>query len=152
MTDRTQKLLQAATCLLCAVVGWRSPVTAGLAGTEFSGGRVTGPILDMHDIGTVLFPLSLLLTFVYPRVAAGIALAASVLSLPLYLYLGAPGPFRWVVRGNYKVPLQANFYWNNWTIAGIVTLALATYVCISTLRTIKGRRVSSSSPGRGGID
>jgi len=100
----------------------------------------------MHDIGTVLFPLALLLTFMYPRVAAAMALAASVLSLPLYLYFAAPGPFRWVVRGNYKVPLQANFYWDNWTIAGIITLVLATYICIRTLRTMKGKRVSRSSP------
>jgi len=122
-------------------------MTAWLGGTEFGGGRVTGPMLDMHDIGTLLFPVALLLTFVYPRVAAAMAIAASVLSLPLYLYFAAPGPFRWVVRGNWKVPLQANLYWDSWTIAGIVTLVLAAYVCIRTLRRIKGKRVSSSSPG-----
>ena len=150
MTNRAQQLLQAATCLLCAAVAWKSSVRwAGLGATEFGGGRVTGPMLDMHDMGTVLFPLAPLLTFMYPRIAA-IALAASVLSLPLYLYFAAPGPFRWVVRGNWKVPLQANFYWDNWTIAGIITLVLATYICIRTLRTIKGKRVSRSSPAATG--
>lgn len=146
MTNRAQQLLQAATCLLCAAVAWKSPVGWGLGGTEFGGGRVTGPLLDMHDIGTLLFPLALLLTFMYPRVAAAIAFAASVLSLPLYLYFAAPGPFRWVVRGNYKVPLRANFEWNNWTIAGIVTLALATYVCLRSFRSINGKDGSASSP------
>jgi len=145
MTNRAQQLLQAVICLLCAAVAWVSPV-ADLEGTEFGGGRVTGPMLHMHDVGSVLFLLALLLTLVYPRVAAAIAIAASVLSLPLYLYFAAPGPFRWVVRGNWKTPLRANFEWHNWTIAGIVTLALATYVCIRTLRTIKGKRVSTSSP------
>ena len=147
MTNGAQQLLQAATCLLCAAVAWKSPVTAGLEGTEFSGGRITGPMLVMHGMGALLFPLALLLTFVYPRIAAGIALTASVLSLPLYLYFAAPGPFRWVVRGNWKVPLRENFYWDNWTIGGIFTLVLATYICVRTFRTIKGRRVSGSSPG-----
>jgi len=138
MTDRTQKLGQAASCLLCAAVIWK--YAADLYGTEFSGGRVTGPLLDMYDIGRVLFVLALLLTFVFPRVAAAMALAASVLSLPLFLYFAAPGPFRWVVRGNYKVPLRANFEWNNWTIGGIVSLALATYVCIRAFSTARRQR------------
>jgi hypothetical protein len=122
-------------------------MTAWLGGTEFGGGRVTGPLLDMYDIGSVLFAVVVLLTFAYPRAAAAMALAASALSFPLYVYFAAPGPFRGVVRGNWKVPLQANLYWDSWTIAGIVTLVLAAYVCIRTLRRIKGKRVSSSSPG-----
>ena len=143
MTNRTQKLGQAASCLLCAAVTWEYP--ADLYGTEFSGGRISGPLLDMYDIGRVLFVLALLLTFVFPRVAATMALAASVISLPPFLYFAAPGPFRWVVRGNYKIPLRANFEWNNWTIAGIVTLVVAMCVCLRSFRSIN-RAVQTPAP------
>jgi hypothetical protein len=59
--DLTQKLAQAAACLLCAIMVWNYGI--GLEGTEFSGGRVTGPLLDLYDIGSILFILAVLLTF-----------------------------------------------------------------------------------------
>ena len=132
MRLRNQKLWQAASCLLCVVVAQRNSL--GLEGTEFSGGHVTGPLLDLLDIGSLLFVLALFLTFVYPRVAAAIAAVATLLCLPLYLYFTAPGPFRWVFKGEYSVPLQqANFVWDKWAILGMLTLAVATYICISNL-------------------
>jgi hypothetical protein len=57
-----QKLLQAASCLVCVVVAQRN--SFGLGGTEFSGGHLTGPILDSLEIGSLLFVLPLVLTFV----------------------------------------------------------------------------------------
>jgi hypothetical protein len=42
--------------------------------SEFSGGRLTGPLLKMADIGFLLFLVALRLTFFFRRVAAGIAL------------------------------------------------------------------------------
>src|SRR5437899_1952881 len=121
--DGKTKLTQAAACLVCAVVVWR--YGSDLEGTEFSGGWLTGPLLDMKDVGTLLFVLALLLTFVYRRIAAATTLVASLLCLPLYLYFTTPGPFRWAFRGEYSVPLQANFVWNKWNIAGIVALTIA---------------------------
>ena len=105
-----RELLQAASCLVCVVLAQRNSFWLG--GTEFSGGRLTGPILDSLEIGSLLFVLALVFTFVRPRVAAVLAIFASLLCLPLYLYFTAPGPFRRVFGGKYSVPLQANFVWD----------------------------------------
>jgi hypothetical protein len=58
MRLRGRKLWQAGSCLLC-VIAERS-YSVGLAGTEFSGGRITGPILDSYELGIVLFVLAAL--------------------------------------------------------------------------------------------
>jgi len=75
---------QAGSFLLCIFLALH--ITRGLDGTEFSGGWLTGPLLSMVDIGTVLFILALVLTFLLPRVAAVIGLASSLLCLPLYCF------------------------------------------------------------------
>jgi hypothetical protein len=126
-----QKLWQAITCLACAALTWT--FADDLGASEFGGGRVTGPLLTMFYCGTLLFVAALVATFVYPRVAAAIALTASLFCLPLYLYFTAPGPFRWVVKGEYKVPLQASFAWNQSAIAGILALGVTVYVCLRNL-------------------
>jgi hypothetical protein len=123
-----QKLLQTSACLLCALLAWR--YGSELEGTEFSGGRITGPLLDMYDIGLFLFFPAMLVTFFYRRVAAAIAVAACLLCLPLYLYFTAPGPFRWIFRGNYSVPAPAGLVWTKWGVAGILALTLAMYVAV----------------------
>lgn len=105
--DLKQKLAPAAACLICAIMARNYGV--GLAGTEFSGGRVTGPLLDLYDIGLLLFVLALLLTFFLRRVAAATCIAASLLCLPLYLYFVAPGPFPRVLGGTYSVPSEIRF-------------------------------------------
>jgi len=87
----TQQLSLALVCLAGVFVALRN--SNGLDGTEFSGGWLTGPLLSMTDVGIVLFLLALIVAFVSPRVAAAIALAASLLCLPLYLYFIAPIPF-----------------------------------------------------------
>lgn len=125
---RTRRAWQAARFLLCAMLA-RGPVQT-LGASEFSGGRVTGPLLDLFDGGAALFVLALILTFAYPRVAAAIALSASLLSLPLYLYFVIPGPFRQIFKGEYSVPLRANFVLDGWPIAGMPALALAVYFCV----------------------
>ena len=65
--DGKIKMMQAAACLLCAAIVWR--YGSSLEGTAFSG-WVTGPLLDMEDVGSLLFRLALLLTFFYRRIAA----------------------------------------------------------------------------------
>lgn len=77
----TKQLFQAASCLLCAAVAWKYSIT--LVGTEFGGGRLTGPLLTLHISGSVLFILAIVLAFLYPRVAAISALVASMLCVPL---------------------------------------------------------------------
>jgi hypothetical protein len=131
MKHQQQKMWQAATCLLCAVMTWRIPAT--LAGGEFSGGSITGSLLTFYESSTYVFLLALLLTFVYQRIAAAVALIASFFCLPLYLYVTVPGFFRRVFGGEYSTPLQANFVWNRWAIIGILSVAVAVYVCLRGL-------------------
>jgi len=94
----TQKLWLDVGCVLCAVLTWKYPT--GLEGTEFSGGQITGPMLNMFDIGTLLFVLALATTFLFPRIASIVALLASLLCFPLYFYFTAPGPFRRILAAN----------------------------------------------------
>jgi hypothetical protein len=58
---------------------------------------------------------------------------ASLLCLPLYLYFATPGPFRWVFRGEYSIPLQAKFFWGKWNVTGIVALVIAACVGVRSL-------------------
>lgn len=71
----------AVSCLVCVVMALRN--TNGLEGTEFSGGWLTGLLLSMTDMGTVLFVLALLGSFVYPRIAGAIGITSSLPCLPL---------------------------------------------------------------------
>jgi len=126
-----QQLWQAISCLLCIAVAWVR--LDDLGASEFSGGWLTGPLFTMAEDGSVLFILAIVLTFFYRRIAAVIALMASLLCLPLYLYFVAPGPFRWVFKGEYFAPLRANFLWNNWAVAGIASLLFAIFFCQRSL-------------------
>jgi hypothetical protein len=133
-----KKTCLAASCLLCLIVGWRYGFN--LDGTEFSGGRLTGRLLNLNDVGTLLFIPALLVTFFYRRIAAATSLTASLLCMPLYLYFIAPGPFRWVFRGEYKVLLQANFVWDGWTVLEMLPLAVAMSLALWNLATDKANR------------
>jgi hypothetical protein len=105
-----------------------------LDGSELGSGRVTGQLLNLTEIGGILLIVALLLTFLVPRVATAVTLTAALLCLPLYLYFVAPGPFRWVFRGEYSVPLTSNFTWTSWPILGIVAFAVTTWVCLFGIR------------------
>jgi hypothetical protein len=127
----TQQLCLALVCLVGVFVALRN--SNGLDGTEFSGGWLTGPLLSMTDVGVVLFLVALIVTFVSPRVAAAIALASSLLCLPLYLYFIAPVPFNRIFSfgHQFKVQPSAGLHWDRWAIAGVLTLAATVYVCLS---------------------
>ena len=118
-----QKVWQAITFLTCTGVLWIHLDDFGAS--EFSGGRLTGKLFTMADLGALLFLLALLLTMFFPRVAATVAFVASLLCLPFYLYILVPGPYRQIFKGEYSVPLQRPFVWNNWAAAGVVSLLLA---------------------------
>jgi len=126
-----QKFFQCGICLLCAVITWR--YSTGLEGTEFSGGWLTGRLLNASDVGTWLFVAALALAFPFRRIAAGAALTAALACLPLYLYIVAPGPFRRIMGGEYSVPLQASFVWDPLGILAICLLIVATAVSIRGL-------------------
>src|SRR5438552_10543386 len=105
-----RNLTQAAACLICAIPAWR--YSGFLEGTEFSGGRTTGPLLSIEEAASYLLLLGLVLTFLYRRIAAAVTIVGSVLCLPFYLYFTAPGPFRRVLKGQYKLLVSADFVWD----------------------------------------
>lgn len=130
-----QKLWQAMIFLFCAVVALKHIDL--IDGSEFAGGRITGSLFTMLNIGFFLFAAALLLTLLVPRVAAVIALVACVLILPLYLCFTAPGPFRMVFRGEYSDPLQSGFVWMKWPAIGLLSLSIAAYYCIRSLTAVR---------------
>jgi len=118
-----EKIWQAVSCLVCMAVLESQLDTIGAS--EFRGGSLTGPLFTMAALGSLLFLVASLLTFILRRIAATITLAATLLCFPLYLYSLMPGPYRWVFRGSYSVPLQRPFEWSVWGVAGVVSLLLA---------------------------
>jgi len=120
-----QKLLQAVCFVISAALAFQYD---RFGGTEFSGGRITGPMLDLFGVGTLMFALGLLTVWTYPRIAAVVGVSASLLCFPLYVYFTAPGPFRYVFRGEYSVPLRANFEWDFWAVLGLLVLIVTAYV------------------------
>jgi hypothetical protein len=127
-----QKVLQAAGCLLCAYLTIRDPY--GLSGSEFSGGRLTGRLLDLKFVGFFLFVVALLLAFVFPRIAAVTALISSLCCLPLYFYFVVPGLFRRIFKGfEWSVPLKSYFVADRWALANILALLLVIGISVQTL-------------------
>jgi hypothetical protein len=137
MEHRRQQLLQVFGELLCAAVAGR--FTLDLEGTEFSGGRITGPLLHMQDFGILLFLLAALLTFPFRRVASAIAFLACLLCVPLYLSFTAPGPFRWLVRGEWKTPLSSNFVWEWWSVGAIAAVIFAVFTSLRSFKDSRAR-------------
>lgn len=141
----TQQLSLALVCLVGVFVALRN--SSGLDGTEFSGGWLTGPLLSMTDVGTILFLLALIVTFVSARVGAAIGLAASLLCLPLYVYFIAPVPFSQVFGfgHEFKVQPSGGLHWDRWAIAGVLTLAATVYVCLSNFAAHNQGQIQSNN-------
>ena len=125
---RKSELWQAGSFILCAAVAWTQ--ADRVDGSEFIGGRVTGPVFSLFESGIFVFVLAIVLTFIYRRVGAVTGIVSSLLCFPFYLYFTAPGPFRSVFRGIYSVPLQSSFVWDNGMIGGMLTLAIAAFASV----------------------
>ena len=143
-----QRVLQAIACLACVGVLWIHLDDFGAS--EFPGGRLTGKLFTMADNSSVLFFGAFLLTFFFPRAAAAVAWTASLLCLPFYLYILMPGPYRWVFKGEYSVPLRRPFTWNTWAVIGVVSLLLAAILSARSLlqktnQNVYGRRIGASA-------
>ena len=134
-----QKVWQAAAFFACVGVLWIRLDDFGAS--EFSGGRLTGKLFTMADLGSLLFLVALLLTIFFPRVAAVIALAATLLCLPFYLYILMPGPYRQIFKGEYSVSLQRPFVWNNWAVVGVLSLVIAAFLSLQGLSNGRARLV-----------
>ena len=116
-------------CLVATAVAWHSFWLYD--GTEFGAGELAGN----NAGGALLFALAVILAFKFPRVASGSALVACVLSLPLYLYLVFPLPFRKVWPGEWATlewPRES-FVWNRWWALGIISVGLMASVSTVTL-------------------
>jgi hypothetical protein len=100
-----------------------------LEGTEFSEGVLTGRNLWLHDMALLLYLACAGLAFVDLRFAGAVALLGCLLSLPLYLYEIAPGPFRALFPGEYSVPLYRSFVWDTRAIASMAMLIGLTVIC-----------------------
>ena len=125
---------QAASFLLCVSLALK--LTNGVAGTEFSGGWLTGPLLSMAYHAMILFVLALVLTFFFPRIAAGMGIVSALLGLPLYGFFLAPVPFAQVfARGHeFSVQPEPGFHWQAWPVTALLSLAIALYFSIRRLR------------------
>ena len=130
--------VQAGGFVICAFLALQ--FTNGLEGTEFGGGWLTGPLLSMAEIGTVLFILAFVLIWLFPRVAAGIGLASCLLCLPLYGFFIAPVPFAHVfARGHeFKVQPAPGLNWHTWPAIALIAIAVVLCMCIHRL-TASGR-------------
>jgi hypothetical protein len=138
MKQMRQKLFVAAGCLVCAVVCWKSFLV--FEGTEFGSGSLAGN----QVLASLLFIVALALAFKYPRSAATSALVACVFSLPLYLYLVFPRPFRQVWPGEWKVleMPRETFIWDGWWITGILFTVFVACLCAGILIRSMGVRNS----------
>jgi glucan phosphoethanolaminetransferase (alkaline phosphatase superfamily) len=127
----SQKVLQAAMCLFCAVAAWNS--LEDLTGTELVGGTVTGPMINVAAIAAIVLVLAVVVTFIWRRVAAISALVASALCLPLYIYRTLPRLFRSIFPGLYKGPSEGTLIWHSWSITGILATVVVAYLCYRSL-------------------
>jgi hypothetical protein len=86
----------------------------------------------MADSGTLLFILAIVLTFLFPRVAAAIGLASSLLCVPLCCFFIAPLPFAHVFARGIEFSAQPTpgFHWRMRPMTTLAAVALASYLCI----------------------
>lgn len=134
MTDCPHRRLPFVLCFVVRlVVAVQSAV--GFEGTEFNGGWLTGRLLSLLEIGSLLFLMALLATFIHLRIASGVGLAAAVLSLPLYFYLVFPVGFSQIFAfgHEFKVQPSSGFHENKWAITGLRALAATIFVCVRAL-------------------
>jgi len=117
----------------------------GRRGTEFSGGRLTGPIVTMCEIAIVCFVVGIVLAFPFPRISSIISLLASLLCTPFLPYLIAPGLFRAVFRGEYSVPLQSTFVWGRWSLAQAIAILIVVTTSVWRLFSFHRHEVERSA-------
>jgi hypothetical protein len=108
-------------------------------GTEFGGGSLA----QNNYTGGLLLVLAAILIFKFPKAASAIAIVACFLSVPLYLYLLYPRPFRKYWPGEWKSPVwpRESFVWDGWwafgTLSVVLVALIATLILIRTLSTRK---------------
>ena len=142
--QKSRKLLQAPSCLLCLVVMWKWGFVFVFAGPEAEGGALTGPLENLYDISFLLFAVALVLVFLFPRVSAWITVGACLLSFPLDLYFITPNLFRRVFMRMVCEGPAPNFIWNGKAIVG--SLALTPAVSIALWDIVNYRTLNVAKP------
>jgi hypothetical protein len=126
-----QKLLLIVSCIICAIVSLK--LVLRFDNPEWH----EGALLDLNAIGFFMLLFALVLVFINPRRVAVCALIGSVLNLPLYLYLTAPGLAQRIFPGNYSARAQSIFVWDDWALAGILSLAVLAYICLRSFSALR---------------
>ena len=122
----------AAVCVLGTIVSWRFMDYFGPS--EFRGGTVTRPIWSLLTLALDLYLLAAFLAFFYPPLAAGIAILAGVVALPIYLLSLFPGPFQSIVPGGWSVIATSNVNSTLWSLVGLATIAAVVFLSIRIFR------------------
>jgi hypothetical protein len=117
-----EAFIASATCLISVILVFRFAVPIEAA--EFGGGGVTRHLVDLEEIGVLLFVVAIVLSFLYARLASIAAITACFLCLPFYIYFIIPGLFRRILPGEYSIPLQTYFVWNTWAVIGLFSMVL----------------------------
>jgi hypothetical protein len=127
---------QAISCLLCAVFALK--ITNGLAGTEFSGGRLTGALLSMADIGSFFRDRTCRDTCVSPSCCGSWACVIAALLTTLLFFI-APVPCNQVFGFGHELKVQPTPASTGriWIATGLLTHAVTNVLCV---RRIAARR------------
>ena len=121
----------AAVCVLGTIVSWRLMDYFGPS--EFRGGTVTRPIWSLLTLALDLYLLAAFLAFFYPPLAAGVAILAGVVALPIYLLSLFPGPFPTIVSGEWST-IASNVNVDLWSLVGVATIAAVVFLSIRIFR------------------
>ena len=87
-------LLKASSLLVC--LGLILPRADALLHTEFGGGVLTGPLVELSLLGCSCFVAALALAFILPRLGAIVAGLGVALCLPLSAYEIMPSSLTWL--------------------------------------------------------
>jgi hypothetical protein len=131
-----EKMWQAIVCLTCSAVLWVRLHED--RASEFGGGWLTGPLLKMAELGFLFFLTAFVLGFFLRRISATIALAATLLCFPFYLYTLMPGAYRWIFSGEYSVPESRSFHWDIGAFAGVCSLLSVSILSVRNYSNLSG--------------
>jgi hypothetical protein len=137
MTPQIKTKLASGCCMvICILLLLKYGVS--LDNSEFPSGRITGVLLEFYNAGLYLYIATLLLVFVWPRIAAVVASLGALLCSPVLIYAIVPGLFRRIFPGEYKVCLTSNFIFDKWAFIVMLVIALTSFVNFRIL--FEGRR------------